>query len=314
MKKVLIVSPATRRQNNGNWHTASRWADCLGDVARVDIGQAWQDGDAMPDLLIALHARRSAASLAAFHRTGKPSILVLTGTDVYRDIATDADAQRSLELANHIVVLQEHALSMLPPAARAKASIIYQSAPALSPRPARQRRLHTFVMAGHLRAEKDPQTFIRAAELVRAPSARLVHIGDALEPELGRAARAAEGARYRWLGAQPHGATRRRIRDAHAMAITSVMEGGANVIIEAVRSGVPVLASDIGGNRGMLGESYPGYFPLGDAAALAALIDRTIADPAFHASLRAHCATRAGLFEPARECAAVKHLFQTACS
>ena len=86
------------------------------------------------------------------------------------------------------------------------------------------------------------------------------------------------------------------------------MEGGANVIIEAVTSGVPVLASDISGNRGMLGDDYEGYFAPGDAAALAALIDRSIADPAFYQRLRTQCDARAALFAPAAEQAAVRRL------
>jgi glycosyltransferase involved in cell wall biosynthesis len=79
------------------------------------------------------------------------------------------------------------------------------------------------------------------------------------------------------------------------------MEGGANVIIEAVTSGVPVLASDISGNRGMLGEDYAGYFAPGDAAALARLIDRVAVDPAYRARLLRQCAARRRLFAPGRE-------------
>jgi putative glycosyltransferase (TIGR04348 family) len=307
MQNVLIVSPATRSQNNGNWHTASRWAECLRPVCKVAIAPAWEHGMPAPDLLIALHARRSAASVEAFHQAGGRTVLVMTGTDLYRDIASDPLAQQSMRLAHRIVVLQEHGLAALPPAIRAKACVIYQSAPAL-PAAMRNRRLHTIVMAGHLREEKNPLTFIQAAGLAAAPSARFVHIGEALDPGLGAAALAAQGERYRWLGKLAHGATRRHIRNAHAMAITSRMEGGANVIIEAITAGVPVLASDIGGNRGMLGDGYDGFFPVGDAAALARLVDRTIDDPVFHARLREQCAARAPLFEPARECAAVRGL------
>lgn len=257
-----------------------------------------------PDLLIALHARRSAASLAAFAATGRPSVLVLTGTDVYRDIHTDTTAQQSLDIATRIVVLQEDALQALPARLHGKTAVIYQSA---DPMPPSQAPSTTIVMAGHLRDEKDPLTFIAASKLAAAP-ARFIHIGESLDPLLGDAALAAAGPRYQWLGKQPHDATRQAIRDAHAMVITSRMEGGANVIIEALTSGVPVLASDIGGNRGMLGANYAGLFPLGDAAALAGLVDRCFADPAFHALLRAQCAARAPLFEPARECAAVRGL------
>lgn len=165
-------------------------------------------------------------------------------------------------------------------------------------------------MIGHLRDEKDPMSFIRAADLVTHPAARLQHIGAALDPALGRAAERCQShnLRYRWLGALPHAAARQRLKRCHAMAITSRMEGGANVIIEAVTSGVPVLASDINGNRGMLGDDYAGYFTAGDAAALARLIDRIIGDAAFDALLRRQCAARTALFAPSAEQAALRDL------
>jgi glycosyltransferase involved in cell wall biosynthesis len=80
------------------------------------------------------------------------------------------------------------------------------------------------------------------------------------------------------------------------------------VIIEAVTSGVPVLASSISGNRGMLGDDYAGYFPSGDAAALARLAERSVEDPAFYALLRRQCAARAPLFAPGVERAALLDL------
>jgi putative glycosyltransferase (TIGR04348 family) len=311
--RIVIASPALARENNGNWQTASRWARFLGAEHEVEIVGSWQTGTAAPDLLIALHARRSAAALAAFTdaHPGKPSVLVLTGTDLYRDIADQADARASLERAGALVLLQPAGLALLPPALRAKSRVIYQSAPSLRPhRRAAAPRFADICMVGHLRDEKDPLTYIRAAALVTHPAARLLHIGGALDPALGQAALAAQAAnpRYRWLGALPHAAARQRLKRCHAMAITSRMEGGANVIIEAVTSGVPVLASDINGNRGMLGEDYAGYFPLGDAAALARLIDRSIEDAAFDALLRRQCAARALLFAPSAEQAALRDL------
>lgn len=306
---VTIVSPASQRENNGNWQTARRWAHFLRGHGAVEVVREWHAGMPVPDVLIALHARRSAASVAAFARTGRPCVVVLTGTDLYRDIATDADAQRSLQLAARLVLLQSAGMRLLEPALRGKAGVIYQSAPALSPfQPSPRRAFYDICMVGHLRAEKDPLTFIRAASLVTEPKARLVHIGGALDPALGEAARQASGPHYRWLGSMTHGDTRQRIKRSHALALTSVMEGGANVIIEAVTCGVPVLASDIDGNRGMLGADYAGYFPVGDAAALARLIDRSIADPDWYALLRRQCAARAPLFSPQAEGDAVRAL------
>ncbi|UGQ48033.1 selenoneine biosynthesis selenosugar synthase SenB [Massilia endophytica] len=304
---ICIISPATAEANNGNWHTASRWAQMLAARHSVRIAGSWAPGDEVPDLLIALHARRSAAPLAAFRAAhpDRPAILVLTGTDLYRDIHCDNSAQASLQHADALVVLQEAGLAELPPALRVKAHVIYQSAPALPPAPDAGPAI---VMIGHLREEKDPLTFMRAAAL--APDVPMLHIGGALDEALAAEARAAQARlpNYRWLGNVPHDEARQQLRTSRAMAICSRMEGGANVIIEAVTSGVPVLASDISGNRGMLGEDYEGYFPLGDAAALAALIGRIGADPAFLERLRGQCAARAPLFAPEAEQAALLDL------
>jgi putative glycosyltransferase (TIGR04348 family) len=300
---IHIVSPASARENNGNWQTASRWRRHLARDYRVTIGPGWVPGDAVPDLLIALHARRSAAALAAFTdaHPDRPALLVLTGTDLYRDIHEDDTARASLTRATALVVLQPRGLDELPAPLRPKAHVIYQSAPRL--RPARPRVPLDVAMIGHLRAEKDPQVFMDAARLVATPGVRLLHIGAALDPALGQRARDTEHATpaYRWLGALPHMATRRRLRRCHAMVIASRMEGGANVIIEAVTSGVPVLASRIAGNVGMLGDDYAGYFAPGDAAALAALVDRSARDAGFVMRLRRQCAARARLFAPGAE-------------
>jgi putative glycosyltransferase (TIGR04348 family) len=306
---ICIVSPATAEANNGNWHTASRWAEMLAGRYGVRIASGWTPGDEVPELLIALHARRSAAALASFRSAHpqRPAILVLTGTDLYRDIRTDAAAQASLQHASALVLLQPAGLAELPGALRLRTHVIFQSAPALPPAADAEPAV---IMIGHLREEKDPLTFMRAAALLPGSEVRMVHVGGALDESLAAEARATQSRfpHYRWLGNLPHGETRELLRRSRAMAICSRMEGGANVIIEAVTSGVPVLASDISGNRGMLGEDYEGYFPLGDAAALARLIVRTMNDSAFLERLRAQCAARAPLFAPEAEQAALLDL------
>jgi len=312
-KRILIVSPAAARDNNGNWQTASRWARFLRGRYLVDIRADFAGVDPAPDLLIALHARRSAAAIKSFKTAhpDRPCALVLTGTDLYRDIDTSPEARSSLESADALVVLQEAGLARLAPQLQAKTQAIHQSAPTLRPvAPSPAKRHIDICMIGHLRPEKDPQTFMRAAALLQNPRLRLLHIGGALDPALLAAAQATEAAtpRYRWLGPMPHAQTRQRLKRCHAMVIASHMEGGANVIIEAVTSGVPVLASHIDGNVGMLGQDYAGYFPAGDAGELARLIERCAADAAFDALLRRQCAARAPLFAPGAEQAALADL------
>jgi putative glycosyltransferase (TIGR04348 family) len=297
--------------NNGNWHTASRWANFLGARYRVTLTAEW-NGEPC-EVLVALHARRSAASLSRYSAAfpGGPSVLILTGTDLYRDIGNDADAQRSLRLATRLVVLQEAGLTELEPALREKACVIHQSVPEASRGSGTANEASAdVVMIGHLRAEKDPLTFMRAARLLRRPGLRMIHIGGALDPALGEQARLTElsAPHYRWLGSQAHAATLQTLKQSRLTAITSVMEGGAHVIIESIISGVPVLASDISGNRGMLGSGYAGYFPVGDSGALARMIEKALSDPEYYALLQAQCDARAPLFLPEREHAAVMQL------
>ena len=309
-KKIILVSPAMAESNNGNWHTAHRWAQFLLAYCDTALLKQWlaPSGEATcnaaPQALVALHARHSASSIQAWAKTypAKPLIVVLTGTDLYRDIRTDADAQRSLALASHLVVLQDAGLEALPEAWRGKTCVIYQSARALKPAQ-KSSRIFRALMVGHLREEKDPLTYMKAAAHAFETGIYFDQIGLALAPHFADAAHATEQRtpRFRWLGGLPRAVVRQHIKRAHVLVNCSQMEGGAQVIVEAVQSGTPVLASRISGNLGMLGGGYAGYFATGDDSGLAALVRRCEAEPDFLALLRRQCADRASLFEPQSE-------------
>ena len=302
--QAVIVSPALADANNGNWQTARRWQLLLRPVAHARIVRGWPDGPAAQDdaCMLALHALRSAPSIVAWAeaRGGRGLAVVLTGTDLYRDIHNSAQAQQSLQLAQHLVVLQERGVDELPATLRHRSTVIFQSTSSRQPlaKPAGHLRA---VMVGHLRDEKSPQTLFAAARLLAPPDRVLIdHIGDPLDPALGQQAQATALAcpHYRWLGGLPHEAVRRRIQRAHVLVHASRMEGGAHVVMEAVRSGTPVIASRIPGNVGMLGDGYAGYFEWGDAAGLADLLRRCRNSPVdpLMAQLQAQCAARAPLF------------------
>jgi putative glycosyltransferase (TIGR04348 family) len=300
---IVIVTPALAAANNGNWQTAQRWARMLRPHSRVRLAADWHAGD--EDLMIALHARRSALAVAAWRAATprRPVALVLTGTDLYRDIESDDAARRSLELADALVVLNDLGARRLPLQLRPICHVILQSCGARAPLPRSRRQLQV-LMVGHLREEKDPRTYFAAAHALRArDDIRLDHVGAALDPALGDEAHslAAGQANYRWLGPLPHEATRRRIQRADVLVHASRMEGGANVVVEAMRSGVPVLASRIDGNLGLLGGDYTGTFEVGDAAALAALLLRCRTEAGLLATLRGQLAERAPLFAPEAE-------------
>lgn len=304
MKPALcLVTPALACANNGNWQTASRWARLLSAHYRVRVMARW---DGQPcSAMIALHARRSAESIASWAGQAAPGplLVVLTGTDLYRDVAIDESARRSLALADRLVVLHEAAVDDVPSQYRAKTVVCLQSCPARRTLPKPAHRLRA-LMVGHLRAEKDPRTYFAAArQLAGRPDIRLDHIGGALDTALADEARALAAAQpnYRWLGALEHARARERIQRAHVLVHPSVIEGGAHVVIEAVRSGTPVVASRIPGNVGLLGRDYPGLFEPGDVQGLAGWLRRLREDGAMLAALVAHCRARATLFDPGRE-------------
>jgi len=282
----------------------------LRENCKVIVQTEW---DGLPaDLMVALHAFRSASSIARFHARwpDRPVALMLTGTDIYGDLGRTPQAMRSLEIAHRIVTLQDDARERLPAALRSKALVIFQSAPAL-PRMRKPDGRLVCVAAGHLREVKDPATLFAAVRLLPPELPIAVrHFGAALEQRLGDEAEAlqAHDARYRFHGARSHARVRAAIRAAHLLVHPSRAEGGANVIVEAVTAGTPVLASRIPGNVGMLGPRYSGYFEAGDAAGLAKLLRLALREPRFLKRLRDECASRRPLFRPAVEARAVRRL------
>ncbi len=126
--KICLITPAPPRSRKGNRVTALRWACILRELGhRVVVQEAYR-GERC-DLMVALHARRSHASVKCFWREHPdlPLILALTGTDLYDDIHTDLSAQESLEMASRFIVLQPKGIEELPKRLRYKAHVIYQS-------------------------------------------------------------------------------------------------------------------------------------------------------------------------------------------
>jgi putative glycosyltransferase (TIGR04348 family) len=302
--RIVIVSPALASANNGNWQTAKRYRQLLNSHFRVRLVDKW-DGAKSDVLMLALHARRSYDSIAAWHdmHGANGLVVVLTGTDLYRDIQHHPLAQQSLEFASHLVVLQPMGLVELPARFRSKTSVVLQSTTTRVSLPKSTRCIRV-VMVGHLREEKSPQTLFEAAGILsKHPDIEIQHIGAEHDAKLAQMAHqtAALFDNYLFKGALSHSETRRQIQRAHVLVHTSVMEGGAHVLMEAICSGVPVIASRIAGNVGMLGEEYAGLFPVGDAKALADMLVRFRHDTKFVHLLKEQCALRAPLFSAEHE-------------
>jgi putative glycosyltransferase (TIGR04348 family) len=290
-----------------------RWARILRQLGhRVHVADRYNRGAA--DLMVALHAWRSAESIRVFRELypDRPLIVGLSGTDIYDYIDRDPEPTlRSLAYADRLVALQELARERVPARFRHKVRIVHQSAVPL--RRARLRRTESFDVAviGHLREVKDPFRAAEAARrLPRSSRIRIVHLGAAETPRWAAAAKAemAGNPRYIWRGDRPRADVRRLLGRARALVLSSLSEGGANVVSEAIAAGVPVLATRIAGSVGLLGRDYPGYFPVGHTEALVQLLDRIENDAAFLNRLTRAIARRAYLFRPAREKAEWKKL------
>jgi putative glycosyltransferase (TIGR04348 family) len=303
--KVCLVTPAPPGSRKGNRITALRWARILRSLGRrVAVAEEYRGQRC--DLLVALHALRSAPSVDRYRSAhpDAPLVLALTGTDLYGSLHTHAEAQRAVALATRLIVLQPLGVAELPEAARSRARVIYQSVPTPRRRAAPSRDRFEVCVLGHLRPVKDPFRTAQAAQLL-PPASRLhvLHVGGALSPDMAEQARAeaADNPRYRWLGELPRGRAMRVLGRCRLLVLTSESEGGANAISEALAASVPVLSSRIAGSIGLLGADYPGYFPVGDSAALARLLERVESDAGFYRSLQDWCANLRPLFDPERE-------------
>lgn len=279
---------------------------------RVRVTTEWDGGP--DDMLVALHAYKSYPSIARFsrQRPEAPLVLALTGTDIYRDVRKYASARRAVADATRLIVLQSAALRGLSRTQRRKAAIVYQSSD-VRLRHSPVKRCFRVAVIGHLRREKDPfRAALALRHIDRAARIEVLQIGSALDRQIKARCLAWEkrDLRYRWLGSLSHQQAMRQLSHSHVLVVTSIMEGGANVICEAARIGVPVLASRIPGNIGMLGRDYPGYFRLFDDKALARLIERCRTDGRFYESLRKALLKRRLLFAPAAEREALKRALQ----
>jgi putative glycosyltransferase (TIGR04348 family) len=307
---ILVVNPGRPQPHTGNRTTAERWALLLSELGhQVQVVHDWP-GSAETnecDLLVALHARRSFPTLDRFHRAQPdiPIVVALTGTDIYRDIERSAEARQSLEIASRVVVLQPRAVDAVPAHLRGKCRVIYQSAKPAGPFDPCDRNVFRVCVLANLRTVKDPLRAAYAArDLPSVSRVEVTHAGGIIDPELAQEAEAEQrrNPRYSWLGDLPRERALRLLGGSHLLAVTSILEGGANVVSEAIAASVPVLSTLIPGSVGILGPDYPGYFPARDTRALCLLMQQAETDPAFYRELKQRVADLKPLVDPQREC------------
>ena len=258
------------------------------------------------DALVALHAVKSASAVADFKRQfpDRPTVVALTGTDIFQDGSTAEVLNETLRVSDRIIALQNQMASAVPAEYRHKVRVIFQSFTPPSTLPQPDPDTFEVCVLGHLRDVKDP---FLAAKAVRSlpPESRIkvVHIGGALVPEFAELARQeqATNPRYAWLGELPRAEAVRTLARCRLLVMSSKAEGGPSAVSEAVACGVPVLSTPTNGVVGLLGEGHLGYFPIGDCEALKTLLLRCEHDPTFLSELRTACDSVRPLIDPATE-------------
>jgi putative glycosyltransferase (TIGR04348 family) len=303
--RIRIVRPDSGLRASGNNVTALRWARILRGLGhRVSVHGDWAGQPC--DLLVALHALKSHAPIARFHAAHprRPIVVALTGTDLYRELRSSRQAQASLVCASRLIVLQPRGAAAVPARYRPRVRVIRQSARCPGGLPKPRADVFQVCVLSHLRRVKDPfRTALAARRLPASSRIRVVHAGAALEPGMAKSARAHQSGnpRYRWVGALPRSRALRLLARSRLLVITSQLEGGANVLAEALACRVPIVSSRIDGILGTLGTAYPGYFRVGDTRGLAELLSCFERDAPFRRSVTRQCSRLRPLVDPARE-------------
>ncbi len=302
---IRLICPVPRSSRHGNMTSALRWSRILKILGHHVVIEEQYKG-APCDLMLALHAWRSAESIKMFNKLNPdlPIILALTGTDIYNDIHETPEAIHSLELATCMMMLQPLGINELPLHVQGKVTTIFQSARQTPGGHHPSSRFFNVSVVGHLRAVKDPMRTALAARLLPDSSnLQVLHVGGAMSSEFEAAALAETETnhRYRWLGEMPRWKARRVMAKSQAMVLTSLNEGGANVVSEALADSIPIISSRIPGSVGILGEDYPGYYEVKDEQGLARMLSRLENDPAFLHELKQRCTDLSRMVSPATE-------------
>jgi glycosyltransferase involved in cell wall biosynthesis len=167
---------------------------------------------------------------------------------------------------------------------------------------------------GRLSPEKNPALFVRVAARVRAqmPHVRFVVVGDG--PLRGELETLADSLSIRASITFAGECTDMpaRYRDLDLLMLTSWHEGTPLAVLEAMASGVPVIATDVGGVPELIVASSTGCLaPPGDEVRLAELAVELLAAPAtlrrMGVDARAHARAHFAIDEQVRKTAALLH-------
>ena len=305
MIDVLIHSPYPRQRSQGNAVTAKRMVNLLRDSGLAAALHERGDAPLKAKCLIALNGRKGAEEIFKFlqRQPDNPVIALLTGTDVNHPEMEQPDSitRKALELSTAIVSLHDGFAHRIPKHLLEKTEVIYPSVMLPDPLDHSPSKPPKVIIAGNFRAEKNPSLMMKAVREMKESPLHFHAYGQGGDYQRDLERTAAECPHFYFHGVKEHDVLLGEMQAAHVLLNTSTQEGGANAICEAIALGLPVVASRIAGNMGMLGENYAGFFPVEEVTKLIEILGRAAKNHDFYQLLKEQIATRAPLFSHQRE-------------
>lgn len=257
---------------------------------------------ARPDVIHGFHATQSGPLIAeAARAVGIPSAVTVTGTDVNQDLFDPTRSplvQEVLYAVRTVVAFHEtmaEKIRRAVPAVAAKIRVIGQAVLCDGSRYDLRGALGLhpgdfvfFQPAGVRRIKNIPVVLPPLTALQgRHPEVRYVLAGPAIEAdEAARVKGMLRGLRWAtYLGAVDHERICAGLSAVQVVINSSLSEGGmSNAVLEAMSKGVPVLASDIDGNRSVIADGEDGFL-FASAAEFLAKAECLLDDPALRAMM-----------------------------
>ncbi len=282
---IKIYSPSRDSAVTGNYVTSKRYAYHLQNLGyRVFVYNGFEEKVNVEGVRCAfvLHAEKGSHVIKELAAKNVPVVLVLTGTDLYRDIISTKNSKkercfRSIQLASAIVVLHENAVSDLLKVVsfpRERIFVVLQSVVDFKKRTFlfKKKNHYKILLLSNIRKEKGIIVAISGfLEFQKNIDARtkftLDHIGGVLDQGyFKKITNLLEGVKsVSFLGSIEKDKLQTMLASYDLLLHSSFIEGGSLVIQEAQNAGLPIIASDISCHAALLGSAYVGLHSVGSA-------------------------------------------------
>jgi len=280
---IKIFSPTRDDVVTGNYVTAKRYAYHLQNLGHRVFAFNELEGIVNVEgvrCAFVLHAEKGSHVIKELAATNIPVVLVLTGTDLYRDIISTKKSKkerclRSIQLASAIIVLHENAVSDLLKVVsfpKERIFVVLQSVVGFQKRSSffKKKDQYKILLLSNIRKEKGIIIAISGfLEFQKNIDARtkftLDHIGGVLDQGyFKKITNLLEGVKsVSFLGSFEKEKLQTNLASYDLLLHSSFIEGGSLVIQEAQNAGLPIIASDISCHTSLLGHDYVGLHSVG---------------------------------------------------